>query len=129
MREAIDKHEDCSVRLDSYTDQLNGLKNEKENLEAELERLMNENNELRQSVSDTQGLLDSVQEEKTQVVARLAEMSEQLEQRNSILQKTQAELDELENTSNNLLEQVLEAEKNNEELLAEKERMALLMQI
>ena len=123
MREAIDKHEDCAVQLDSYTDQLNGLKTGKENLEAEMEVVRKDNDELRQSLSDTEGQLDTVQAEKAELVARLTDLTEEAIQRNNVLQQAQAELEQLENKNSNLVEMVNEAERNYQEVVKEKEMM------
>ena len=123
VREAIDKHEDCAVQLDSYTDQLNGLKTGKENLEAEMEVVRRDNDELRQSLSDTQGQLDTVQAEKAELVARLTDLTEEAIQRNNLLQQAQTELEQLENKNYNLVEMVNEAERNYQEVVREKEMM------
>ena len=123
MREAIDKHEDCAVQLDSYTDQLNGLKTGKDNLEAEMEVVRKDNDELRQSLSDTEGQLDTVQAEKAELVARLTDLTEEAIQRNNVLQQAQAELEQLENKNSNLVEMVNEAERNYQEVVKEKERL------
>ena len=93
-----------------------------------VESLLKENDELRQSVSDTEGQLDSVQTEKNEVAARLAEMSEELGERNNELQERQTELEELEKKNSNLVEQVNDAERNYQKLLEEKEKMRMLME-
>merc|ERR1712045_991631 len=85
VRAAIDNQEDCAVKLDSRTEELTGLKDG-------LDSAAREAADLKDRISGTETQLAAALEEKDGLLASLAALQSQVQEKDNILHQNEAQL-------------------------------------